>query len=101
MVKKELLKSFADGKSVANVGTGAGMPATLNKFKWAAEAGLKTAVVLVDVPLKTALKRNQERADAGKQGLIPEWKVEKVNNAARDNFKEYKKVTDYAILIKN
>lgn len=100
-VKKELLRHFAEGKSVVNTATGASLSNTMNKFKWAKEAGMKTAVVLVDVDVKVALQRNKDRAAKGDQGLLPDWKVESSNKDARENFKEYAKITDYSIKVKS
>jgi len=99
-VESDIKKVFLTGKSVVNTGSGAGVNGVLNKFRWASDAGYSTAIVLVDVPLETALKRNQKRANDGGRNLIPDYKVERTNNAARENFKEFSKIADYSIRIK-
>jgi len=88
-VESDIKKVFMTGKSVVNTGVNG----VLNKFKWASDAGYSTA----DVPLETALKRNQKRANDGGRNLIPDYKVERTNNAARENFS---KIADYSIRIK-
>ena len=98
-VESELKEYFKRKESVVNQGLGASIPGVRNKLTWAKEAGMKTAVILIDVPLKTALKRNQERADKGDRNLIPDYKVEKTNTDARDNFKEFSKMADYSLRI--
>lgn len=98
---KEIESYFNKGKSVAQVTTGSGATGLINKIKKAESYGFKTAVVLVDVDVKKAIERNQVRADAGEQGLIPDWKVEKTNNAARDSFNTVKDLVDYSEIIKN
>ena len=89
--KRELLISFDKQESVVQVGTGLNHKSSENKFKWAKDAGMKVVVVLVDTPLKTAMKRNQDRAASGAQALVPDWKVEKSNSESRDNIKYYAK----------
>jgi predicted kinase len=98
-VEKELQDYFKRGESVVNQGSGASIPGVRNKLQWAKDAGMKTAIILVDVDLKTALKRNQERADKGDRNLIPDYKVEKTNTNARENFKEFSKIADIAIKV--
>ena len=101
IANKELEKSFSEGKSVAQVTTGAGSKGVENKFKKAQSFGFKTALVLVDTDPKVAIERNQERAKNGKQGLIPDWKVEKTNAEARETFNHLKAMVDYSLIIKN
>lgn len=101
MASKELEQYYAKGKSVAQVSTGSGAKAVINKFNKAKEYGFKTALVLVDVDIKKAIQRNQDRAASGKQGLIPDWKVEKTNNAARETYNTVKDQVDHAIVIRN
>lgn len=98
---KEIDKKLQDGKSVAQVSTGSGDKAVINKLNKAKEYGFETALVLIDVDVKKAIQRNQERAQAGKQGLIPDWKVEKTNNAARETFTKAKQYATYSTIIKN
>ena len=99
--KADLLKSFKDNKSVVHMGIGGSIKQTTNKFLWAKEKGFKTAIVLVDVSLDKALERNQSRADKGERNLIPDYKVQRSNTTSRENYKVYKKITDYSIIIKN
>lgn len=101
IANKELEKYFENEKSVAQVSTGSGAKAVINKFNKAKEYGFKTALVLVDVDVKKAIERNQERAKSGKQGLIPDWKVEKTNGAARETYNAVKNQVDYSVVIRN
>ena len=101
IANKEVEKYFQDGKSVAQVSTGSGDKAVSNKLKKAQEAGFETALVLIDVDVKKAIKRNEKRAAQGKQGLIPDWKVEKTNQAARETFNKVKSEATYSLVIKN
>ena len=98
---KEIDASLKAGKSVAQVTTGAGAKAVENKLKKAKEFGFKTALVLVDTDWKVAYDRMVKRADAGKQGFIPDWKVEKTNKEARDTYKSLKSHVDFSVVIKN
>lgn len=101
LTEDKLKEFFKRKESVVNQGAGSSIHGVRNKLQWAKEAGMKTAVILVDVPLETALKRNQERADKGDRNLIPDYKVEKTNTAARENFKEFSKMADYSIKVKS
>lgn len=98
---RELEKSFSAGTSVAQVTTGAGAKGVENKLKKARSFGFKTALVLVDTDWKVAYKRNVKRSEDGKQGLIPDWKVEKTNKEARLTFKQLKASVDLSVIIKN
>ena len=93
--------SLQKGKSIAQVTTGVGAKGVENKFKKAKAAGFTTALILVDTPLETALERNKARAQKGKQGLIPDWKVEKTNRGARDTFKQLRGKVDLELVINN
>jgi predicted kinase len=101
ITEDKLKDYFKRSESVVNQGSGASIPGVKNKLTWAKEAGMKTAIILVDVPLETALKRNQERANKGDRNLIPDYKVEKTNTNARENFKEFSKIADYSIKVKS
>lgn len=101
MVKADLLKMFQNQTSVVNSGTGSNINGVAQKFKMAKENGMKTAIVLVDVDIKKAMKRNQERYEKGGRNLIPDYKVEKTNKNAKENFKTFAKMTDYSLVIKN
>lgn len=98
---KDLESYYQKGQSVAQVSTGSGATAVINKLNKAKEYGFETALVLVDVDTNKAIERNQARASSGKQGLIPDWKVEKTNNAARETFNSVKSLVDYSLKIKN
>lgn len=98
---KDIERAFESGKSIAQVTTGAGTKGVENKFLKAKEYGFKTALVLVDTDIKTALARQTKRAEAGEQGLIPDWKVEKTNIAAKETFNSLKNKVDYSTIIKN
>lgn len=89
------------GESVAQVTTGSGAKALVNKINKAKEYGFKTAVVLIDTNVNKAIKRNQERAAKGDQGLVPDWKVQKTNEAARESYNIVKDVADISLVIKN
>jgi len=99
-VEADLRKTFKSGQSVVNTGTGASVNGVINKFKWAKDAGFETAIVFVDVPLKTALKRNNTRAASGERNLIPDYKVERTNKQARENFKIFKNIANFYMTIK-
>lgn len=101
IANKELEKSFLAGKSVAQVSTGAGAKGTQNKIKKAQSFGFKSALVLVSTDPKVAQERNQERALAGAQGLVPDWKVQKTNAEARETFNLLKASVDYSAVINN
>jgi len=103
---KMLTKAFEKNESIGQVSTGSNFKGVLNKFIKAKSYGMKCTLVLIDTDIKKAIKRNKERAEAGKQGLIPDWKVEKTNNTARETFKElqkseYKQYIDESKIIKN
>jgi len=100
MAKVDLLNYFKKGESVVNTGAGGSIKGVQNKLKAAVAEGFKTCIVLVDVPEKKALERNQSRADLGARNLIPDYKVISSNKSARDNFKVFQKETDYSIRIK-
>jgi predicted kinase len=101
LANKELEKSLSEGKSVAQVSTGAGVKGTQNKIKKAQSFGFKTALVLVSTDPKVAQERNQERAKVGAQGLVPDWKVQKTNDEARETFNLLKTSVDYSTVINN
>lgn len=101
MANKELQKYFENKESVAQVSTGAGAKAVFNKLKKAKDNGMNTALILVDTDIKKAIERNKQRAASGKQGLIPDWKVEKSNLAARDSFNQNAKYADFSGVIEN
>lgn len=101
IANKDIEKYLEQGKSVAQVSTGSGDKAVINKFNKAKEYGFKTALILVDVDIDKSIKRNQERANSGKQGLIPDWKVEKTNAAAKDTYNKIKHLVDYSLIVKN
>jgi len=101
IANKELETAFNNGKSIAQVSTGSGIKAVQNKFIKAKSFNFKTALVLVDTDINIAIKRNQERALLGKQGLIPDWKVQKTNNAAKETYNKLKNSVDYSTIIKN
>ena len=98
---KDLESYIKEGASVVNTGAGQSLKGTIRKLNLAADAGFKTAVILVDVPEKKALDQNISRAEKGQRNLIPKYKVIASNESARNNFKEYKKITDYSLVIKN
>lgn len=100
IANKEMTQYFQNNLSVAQVTTGSGIKAVQNKFKKAREYGFKTALVLVDTDVKTAIARNKKRADSGKQGLIPDWKVEKTNAAAKETFNVVSRDVDFSIKVK-
>lgn len=99
-VESDLKKMFATGESVVNTGSGASTAGVLNKLRWAEDAGYTTFIILVDVPLKTALERNKKRALKSERNLIPDYKVERTNTAARENFKIFKKQYDFSLVVK-
>jgi len=101
IANKELESYYEKGKSVAQVTTGSGESGLINKIKKAKEYGFRTAVILVDVDVNKAIERNKSRAASGEQGLIPDWKVEKTNMAARETYNKVKKLADYSASIKN
>lgn len=98
---KTLEKSFIKKKSIGQVSTGAQMKGTQNKIINAKSYGMKVALILIDVDIKKAQKRNKDRAATGHQSLIPDWKVEKTNLAARETFNMLKNEADFSIIIKN
>lgn len=98
---RELEDAFKSGKSIAQVTTGAGAKGVENKLKKAKEYGFETALLLVDTDWKVAYERNVKRAEDDKQGMIPDWKVEKTNKEARSTFNQLKKDVDYSTIIKN
>jgi len=100
MVKVDLLNYFKKGESVVNTGTGGRINGVQHKLKAAVAEGFKTCIVLVDVPEEKALERNKSRSELGDRNLIPDYKVISSNKSARDNFKVFKKETDYSIRIK-
>jgi predicted kinase len=103
IANKRLEKAFQDNTSIGQVSTGGNQKGVENKLIKAKSFNMKTALILIDTNVKKAVKRNEERAEAGLQGLIPEWKVEKTNTAARETFNSLKKldIVDYNIVIKN
>ena len=104
VANKELDKYFSSQRSVAQVTTGSNETGVVNKLKKAKSQGLRTALILVDVPAAVAVKRNQERAAKGEQGLIPDWKVEKTNEAARATYKAVsamRDLVDFSTVINN
>lgn len=88
--KRELLASFEQNKTVVQMGTGNNVNSSLNKFKWAKDAGMRVVVLLVDVDSKSALKRNKDRHAGGEQRLVPDEKVVRTVEVARKNFELYK-----------
>lgn len=100
---KMLLSAFSKKESIGQVSTGGNIKGVENKLIKAKSFGLTTILVLIDTDVKKAIKRNKDRAESGKQGLIPEWKVEKTNDSARETFKELLKlgIVDYNQIIKN
>ena len=101
IANKEIEKSFQNELSIAQVTTGAGTNGVKNKLKKAKDYGFETALVLVDTDWKVAYERNVQRASDGKQGLIPDWKVEKTNKEAKETFKKLRNDVDYSVIIKN
>jgi len=99
LVNNELEKYFSKKKSVVNMGTGATLGGVQKKLQLAKQAGMQTAIILVDVPVETAMYRNKLRASKGDRNLIPEYKVERSNNNARDNFKIFSNDADHAITL--
>jgi len=101
--KKNLLKAFDNRISIVQMGTGNNIKSTLNKFKWAKEAGMRVVLVLVDVEPKTASKRNLERHKKGEPRLVPDEKVIRTVKVAKENFKVFKNsgFVDEAIIIEN
>ena len=89
--KRELLASFKKKESVAQVGTGLNNKSSANKFMWAKEAGMNVVVVLVDTDIKTAMKRNHDRAAKGNQALVPDEKVVRSVSMSKENFNLYGK----------
>lgn len=101
MVEEDLFKMFNKRQSVVNTGTGASLAGVMKKITKAKECNMKTAIILVDVPLEVALQRNKERSLKGERNLIPDYKVERTNIQARENFSEFIKHTDYKIILKD
>jgi predicted kinase len=103
IANKRLEKAFQEHRSVGQVSTGSNQKGVENKLIKAKSYAMKTALILIDADVKKAIKRNKERAQAGKQGLIPEWKVQKTNENARETYNNLKKldVVDYKLVIKN
>jgi predicted kinase/nicotinamide mononucleotide adenylyltransferase len=101
--KRELLSAFSSQKSIVQMGTGNNIKSTSNKFKWAKEHGLKVVVVLVDVDPKVALRRNKERHAGGESRLVPDEKVVRTVQVAKDNSKIFAKDSnvDFVIIQKN
>lgn len=58
---------------------------------------------IIETDVKTAMKRNHERAKSGKQALVPDHKVERSVSQSRDNYKLYSKDSnvDYYLTYKN
>jgi len=98
---KTLETAFKSKKSIGQVTTGSGKKAIENKINKAKSFDMKVAIILIDVDIKKAQKRNIERAEAGEQGLIPDWKVEKTNLAARETFNSVKSAADFNLIIIN
>lgn len=103
IANKMLTDAFNEKKSVCQVSTGTNEKAVFNKFKKAKDAGMKTGLILIDADINDAQKRNVNRASGGKQGLVPDWKVEKTNIAAKKTYKNIKNnnVVDFAFIAKN
>jgi len=100
-VESDIRDHFKTGVSLVNTGSGASTAGVLNKFKWAKEAGYKTAIVFVDVDVKTAQKRNRKRAKDGDRNLIPAYKVQRTNEDARKNFNTFRKAADFAVKVQS
>lgn len=85
-IKPQLTAAFKTGVDVAHPMTGAGnIVAITNKLLLAKENGYETTLVFVDTPLQTAIKRVRTRASSGGHD-VPDWKIEKTNLGARENF---------------
>lgn len=100
-VNKNLTKAFENKTSIAITGTGAGLSGTVNRLNKAKEFGMKTAVILIDTDVKTAIERVNSRSEKENRSPIPEYKIERTNKEAKENFKEYKKIADYSFVVKN
>ena len=101
IANKDLEEHFKNHISVGITSTGASTKGALNRLEKAKSYGFKTAIVLVDTDVKTALKRNKERAKSGSQKLVPDEKVIKSNEKARETYKQASKITDFSLVIKN
>lgn len=100
---RELRGYFSRQESVVQVSTGSGFKGAFNKLQKAKELGLKTALILVDSDPQKAIERNRERAGAGEQFLVPDWKVKKTNQSAKETYRDLKdsEVVDYPVVVKN
>jgi predicted kinase len=103
IANKRLTSAFEKKESICQVSTGGNQKGVENKLIKAKDYGMKTLLVLIDSDIKLAQKRNQERSNAGEQGLVPDWKVEKSNIKARETFNNLKdlNVVDSFKIIKN
>ncbi len=99
MAGDEIDKYLKTGESFGQVTVGGGTKAVQNKINKAHDMGYEVALVLVDVDADTAIKRMRQRAKQGKQSSIPEWKVIKTNERARETYRQLK--ADYNIKVKN
>ena len=97
----ELKSYFESGKSVAQVTTGSGAKAVSNKVELAHSYGFDTHLVLVDTDIERAINRNRKRTDSGVQTSVPDWKIEKTDLAARQTFKETRRIATKSTIIKN
>ena len=102
LAENDLKKYFKTGKSVVSQGTGAKIQGVLNKLKLAKEYGYKSCIVLVQTPIEIAQERNEKRAHKNERNLIPDYKIQRTNIYAKNNFHNYfKQKFDNFIIINN
>lgn len=93
-VESDLKEHFNTGESCVNTCSGAITSGILKKMQWAKDQGYKTVVIFIDVSAETAMSRNIDRVNAGERGLIPEYKVLRTNEAARNNYPVLERAAD-------
>jgi predicted ABC-type ATPase len=99
VANKEIDGYLKQGVSFGQVTVGGSVKTIQNKVDKAHSMGYSVAVVLIDVNADTAIKRMNKRAKIGKQSSIPEWKVIKGNERARETYRAVK--ADYNIKVNN
>ena len=94
------MKKMLDSKtSFAQTTVGISAKTLSNKIKKAHDAGFQVRLILIDVNVQRAIKQNQKRAESGMHS-VPDWKIEKTNKEAKENFKAVKNLADVAQIVK-
>jgi predicted kinase len=97
--KKRLFQDYlSSGTSFIHSGTLVNIKNGLNMIEWAENAGFKTAIIFINVPVEIAIERNKKRVEAGERGIDLETAEESIrykDKYIRESINILKEKVDY------